>query len=120
MGAIGELVCWSCGSFFESSGLFLGSSGSFKELAENGPRPLLGPRLASSPVPRVRLEPLWGGRHEEGREPVGPRPSTRRTGLASMGGGADSPPPLEEGLRGAASPQHGQRYDARHHQRQGY
>jgi hypothetical protein len=69
--------------------------------------------LGAKPVRR----PLAHGRRE-GRDPAGARPSTRRIRLAPLGGGADSPPPFEKGLRGAASPQQGQRYDARYHQRQ--
>jgi hypothetical protein len=73
-----------------------------------------------SGLPRIHLLGTWVNKgKKKGRDPVGFRPSTRRIGLASLGGGADSPPPLEDGLRGAASPQQGQRYDARHHQRQG-
>ena len=47
---------------------------------------------------------------------LGPRLSRRGIGLAT-GGGADSPPPVEGGLRGAVSPQQGQCYDAIYRQR---
>ena len=52
------------------------------------------------------------------------RPGPRRTSAqqernraATLGGGADSPPPVEGGLRGAVSPQQGQCYDAVYRQR---
>jgi hypothetical protein len=38
-------------------------------------------------------------------------------GWRPLGGGADSPPPIEGGLRGAVSPQQGQCYDAIYRQR---
>jgi hypothetical protein len=52
------------------------------------------------------------GEAKKGRKPAGPRLSRRGIGLAPLGGGADSPPPVEGGLRGAVSPQKGQSYDA--------
>ncbi len=57
------------------------------------------------------------GEAKKGRDPAGPRLSRRGIGLTPMGGGADSPPPVEGGLRGAVSPQQGQGYDAIYRQR---
>src|ERR671910_1690726 len=57
------------------------------------------------------------GEAKRGRNPAGPRLSRRGTELAPLGGGADSPPPIEGGLRGAVSPQQGQCYDAIYRQR---
>ena len=57
------------------------------------------------------------GEAKRGPDPAGPRLSRRGTELAPLGGGADSPPPVEGGLRGAVSPQQGQCYDAIYRQR---
>jgi hypothetical protein len=57
------------------------------------------------------------GKAKRGRDPAGPRLSRKGAGLAPLGGGADSPPPIEGGLRGAVSPQQGQCYDAIYRQR---